>query len=71
MYNYYLQFKGFILKSLIDYEDVNKALDITGKSIVKLYEFVGFSKQSASNYKSIGEIPVKYASGIADFFKHS
>ncbi len=52
----------------IDYEDVEKSLDLVNKKMVDLYTYIGFSRQSANNFKRRGEIPIKYAQKISEFF---
>lgn len=52
----------------ISFTDIEQALDIVRKQMPEFYGYVGYSRQSSSNYKTQGYVPVKFASKVAAFF---
>jgi len=52
----------------INFEKVETLLENSGKRKGDFYDFVGYTRQSSSNFKAQGYIPAKHASKIAQFF---
>lgn len=51
----------------INYETVEKMVLAQHKKMSELYSYVGYSRQSNTNFKKQGYIPVKFVSKISEF----
>lgn len=54
----------------IEYAEVAYALKLINKKMSDLYSYCGFTRQSASNFKRSGYIPMKHAECIGEFFEY-